>query len=113
MHETPSIALTASATTAAGRVRANNEVAFLTAEVGQGELEGARTGTFDLRTTAAILAVADGLGGEAAGEEASRLAVLSLSSTLRSLLTHHGPSTALANAMQAANDTVMFASAEM
>jgi protein phosphatase len=67
-----------------GRVRNNNEDAFLTSGQLDGEADTAWEGRLDVRPWALV---ADGMGGHAAGEVASALAVECLSDVLSGLET--------------------------
>ena len=86
--------LAAAAATHAGLVRPNNEDALLSR---------IPTDTQILLTRGALFAVADGVGGQAAGEVASRTAVDVLATELYSPRAPHQLEAALSQAMQAAN----------
>ena len=72
--------LVVAAETDVGRVRANNEDAYLAAPLAAGseKVRPGRDGHFDAGLHPVLLAVSDGIGGNAAGEVASALVVDSL-----------------------------------
>lgn len=72
--------LVVAAETDVGRVRENNEDAYVVAAVGDASSDVRSHGEvhFDARLHPVLLAVSDGIGGEAAGETASALALESL-----------------------------------
>jgi serine/threonine protein phosphatase PrpC len=76
----PSIHLSVSALTDAGRVRPNNEDAFVVADLTGGMLlDHQPVRRFEVGERGVLLAVSDGMGGEQAGEVASALVVETLS----------------------------------
>jgi PPM family protein phosphatase len=90
-----------------GRERSNNEDAFLVAEA----LDARRPSSGELivgldEHRAVVLAVSDGMGGEAAGEVASVLALHSLHAALAHLLPSTSPDVALRGGFEFANRTV-------
>lgn len=105
------IELTVYGMTDPGRTRARNEDAFLITCVDAPE-EAVPPGSMravDLRSTTVLLALADGLGGENAGEVASQLTLDSLHRALRARLERLGPVAALTEAVKIANEEVMAA----
>ncbi len=95
-----------------GKIRTNNEDAFVVADLnGDGKADVAKPAEFDVKERGTLLAVSDGMGGEAAGEVASALVV----ETLRAVLTKAAPSDeatnsaiakAVEHAVNKANDVV-------
>src|ERR1051325_10760762 len=67
-----------------GRVRHNNEDAFIVAPVGSDDVVKSASGesVFDLGGVRVLLAVSDGMGGAAAGEVASAIVLQSLRQSL-------------------------------
>ncbi len=84
------IQLAVAAKTDVGKVRTNNEDAYVVADLNRGERVTAATPTdFDVKERGVLLAVSDGMGGEQAGEVASALVV----ETLRRVLVEKAPDT--------------------
>ncbi len=84
------IKLAVAAKTDVGKVRTNNEDAFVVADLNRGERVTAESVTdFDVVERGVLLAVSDGMGGEQAGEVASALVV----ETLRRVLVEQAPDT--------------------
>lgn len=76
------IQLTAFACSDVGRVRKNNEDAFLVSDLGTGAKMDIPALSVDVRDRGVLLVVSDGMGGYAAGEVASALVVESLCKSL-------------------------------
>ncbi len=74
------IKLAVAATTDVGKVRTNNEDAFVVADLNRGEPASIEKepGDFDVTERGVLMAVSDGMGGEQAGEVASALVVETL-----------------------------------
>ena len=95
-----------------GKIRTNNEDAFIVADLnGTGKADVAKPAEFDVKERGTLLAVSDGMGGEAAGEVASALVV----ETLQAVLTKAAPTDeatnsaiakAVEHAVNKANDVV-------
>jgi serine/threonine protein phosphatase PrpC len=108
------IALKVCAETDIGRVRPNNEDAFVVAdltggallETGAGTRGGRQLAEFEIGLRGVLLAVSDGLGGNQAGEIASALVVESLSRSLASGGVTRDPDVLLERATQLANREV-------
>jgi serine/threonine protein phosphatase PrpC len=84
------IKLTVAAKTDVGKVRTNNEDAFVVADLNRGDRSSLQSATdFDVKAAGILLAVSDGMGGEQAGEVASALVV----ETLRRVLAENAPET--------------------
>jgi serine/threonine protein phosphatase PrpC len=84
------IKLTVAAKTDVGKVRTNNEDAFVVADLNRGDRASMAALTeFDVKERGLLLAVSDGMGGEQAGEVASALVV----DTLRRVLAANAPET--------------------
>lgn len=82
------IKLAVAAKTDVGKVRTNNEDAYVVADLNRGERVKADKPTdFDVKERGVLLAVSDGMGGEQAGEVASALVV----ETLRKVLVEDAP----------------------
>lgn len=101
------IVISAVARTDVGRRRANNEDAFLMADLGQnsGDLPE-NTALHPVSKDGLLLAVADGMGGAAAGEIASRRAVSSLREELNTLPNQGSCRMRLIRAAELANQRV-------
>jgi PPM family protein phosphatase len=80
----PSVHLSVAGRTDVGRARKNNEDSFVVADLTRGNLlQGdAQVARFDVGERGVLLAVSDGMGGEAAGEVASALVVQSLTGAM-------------------------------
>ena len=77
------IKLLVAARTDPGKVRTNNEDAFVVADLnGDDKAEVQKTTEFDVKERGTLLAVSDGMGGEAAGEVASAIVVETLQKVL-------------------------------
>jgi serine/threonine protein phosphatase PrpC len=102
----PQLRLTLSAVTDVGRVRTNNEDAFLAIDLGTQSTvteQGALV-SCDVGPRGVMLAVSDGMGGAAAGEVASALVLKTLEDTL---VAGQGPTdTVLREAVELANRAV-------
>ncbi len=82
------IKLSVAARTDVGKVRTNNEDSFVVADLNRGDRSTMDAATdFNVTERGVLLAVSDGMGGEAAGEVASALVV----ETLRRVLAENAP----------------------
>jgi serine/threonine protein phosphatase PrpC len=94
-----------------GRVRTNNEDAFLIADLTRGgRVADEATGRLDVGDKGVLLVVSDGMGGEQAGEVASALVVEAFTRTLRAAPTHLPPAAQLKYAAAKAHLDVAAAS---
>jgi serine/threonine protein phosphatase PrpC len=94
-----------------GRVRDNNEDAFLVADVeSEKSLIASTRQTLTLAGRSLLFAVSDGMGGENAGEVASRLTLTSLLRAAAEERPKVGPAAALRVSVEHANDVVAAAS---
>ncbi|CAN5703228.1 hypothetical protein BH09MYX1_BH09MYX1_16580 [soil metagenome] len=95
-----------------GKVRTNNEDAFVVADLNRGDkADVGKPSEFDVKERGTLLAVSDGMGGEAAGEVASALVVETLRQVLAKAAptdepTNSGISKAIEHAVTKANDVV-------
>src|SRR5512143_857182 len=83
------IKLAVAATTDVGKVRTNNEDAYVVADLNRGEpvVVDKTAADFDVVERGVLMAVSDGMGGEQAGEVASALVV----ETLRKAMAESAP----------------------
>jgi PPM family protein phosphatase len=103
----PEEVVSAVARTDVGLRRANNEDAFLIADLGGGKRDLRRDALpRALSADGILLAVADGMGGAAAGEVASCLAMEALRDALNKLPARFGCATRLKRAAEVANERV-------
>jgi serine/threonine protein phosphatase PrpC len=109
------IKLAVAAKTDVGKVRTNNEDAYVVADLNrESQITAEEATDFDVMARGVLLAVSDGMGGEQAGEVASALVVETLSRVLRDLAPENEESkTAISkvieNAVSKANDEVFAA----
>ncbi len=107
------VKLAVAAGTDVGKVRTNNEDAFVVADLNRDskELGAENAESFDVRDRGILVAVSDGMGGEAAGEVASALVV----ETLRRVLAEKAPDSAEGKAAiaKAVEDAVTTANEEV
>jgi PPM family protein phosphatase len=100
-------AITVCATTDLGRERANNEDAYVVWDARTQLMFGFPMGVaHGVPYGATLLAVADGMGGENAGEVASGLTLQSLRLAIARRLLRSSPAAALRSAIQSANEAV-------
>jgi protein phosphatase len=97
MPEAPAMRLVSCGRTTTGKVRQNNEDSLWTGPVGDVEAKaGEREASGAAAWPGFLLAVADGMGGQAAGEIASRLAVEGLAEELSRRTREAGPAAIVA-----------------
>jgi serine/threonine protein phosphatase PrpC len=103
-----SVQLEVAARTDIGRVRSNNEDAFIAADLTGGENSAGAdwTGRFSIGERGALVAVSDGMGGASAGEVASGLVVGSLAEALASEPTDRPSLERIAGAVEDVHRTV-------
>lgn len=100
-------AVTVCATTDLGRERANNEDAYVVCDARTQLMFGFPMGVAHaVPCGSTLLAVADGMGGENAGEVASGLTLQSLRLAIARRLLRSGPAVTLRSAIQSANEAV-------
>jgi len=102
-----SVQLAVCGVTDVGRERTNNEDALVIADATTGHVALCPTRqAFDVTNTPMLLAVADGMGGENAGEVASALTLATLRDALAKELARHEPGEALRAAIVYTNEVV-------